>query len=116
MDLSSLEAVKTAMQAHFTHDRLDILICNAGIMGAPASLSADGFEIHMATNHLGHAMLIRELLPVMLQTAATSTQPGDVRIVILSSSGFKRHPKDGIAWGKVKDAQKGTLESTYRYG
>ncbi|CAH0051976.1 unnamed protein product [Clonostachys solani] len=113
MDLSSLASVKSAV-AQFTHDRLDILICNGGIMDVPPAVSVDGFEIHMATNHLGHALLIDKLLPVMLQTV--SLPQADVRIVILSSAGFALHPKDGLSWDKLSSAQSGFVESMTRYG
>ncbi|KAH8901768.1 NAD(P)-binding protein [Thozetella sp. PMI_491] len=97
-DLSSLASVKSATTG-FQHDRLDILICNGGVMDIPPAVSVDGFEIHLATNHLGHAMLIRGLLPVLLRTAE---KPGaDVRVVSVSSAGFALHPKEGIAWDKV---------------
>ncbi|CAI6088318.1 unnamed protein product [Clonostachys chloroleuca] len=113
MDLSSLASVKSAV-AQFTHDRLDLLICNGGIMDVPPAISVDGFEIHVATNHLGHALLIDKLLPVMLQTAFLLQ--ADVRIVILSSAGFALHPKDGLAWDKLSSAQSGFVESMTRYG
>ncbi|KAK7211388.1 hypothetical protein V2G26_018566 [Clonostachys chloroleuca] len=113
MDLSSLASVKSAV-AQFTHDRLDLLICNGGIMDVPPAISVDGFEIHVATNYLGHALLIDKLLPVMLQTAFLLQ--ADVRIVILSSAGFALHPKDGLAWDKLSSAQSGFVESMTRYG
>ncbi|KAJ0275480.1 hypothetical protein CBS470a_011262 [Colletotrichum nupharicola] len=84
MDLSSLSTIPTAIAKHFNHTRLDILVNNAGIMATGPSLSADGFEIQFATNHLGHAMLVRTLMPVLERTAASGT---DVRIVNLTSVG-----------------------------
>ena len=36
-----------------THARLDLLVNNAGVMGTPYRQTADGFELQMATNHLG---------------------------------------------------------------
>jgi NAD(P)-dependent dehydrogenase (short-subunit alcohol dehydrogenase family) len=113
MDQSSLVSVKSAA-GKFAHDRLDILLCNAGIMDAPPALSRDGFEIHLATNHLGHAMLIRELLPVLLRTAAA---PGaDVRLVVLTSAGWKVHPPGGIWYEKARTKQDGLTQSWARYG
>lgn len=38
--------------------RLDILICNAGTVFAPLTMSADGYESAFATNHLGHWLLV----------------------------------------------------------
>lgn len=98
----------------FAHDRLDILICNSGILDVSPAVSVDGFEIHMATNHLGHAMLARELLPLLLRTAE---QPNsDVRLVMLSSTGHAFHSPTGIAWDKVTSEQSRFRESFYRYG
>jgi NAD(P)-dependent dehydrogenase (short-subunit alcohol dehydrogenase family) len=113
MDQSSLASVKSAA-GKFTHDRLDILVCNAGIMDVPPALSKDGFEIHLATNHLGHAMLIRELLPVMLRTAEMTGT--DVRLVALTSAGWKVHPPAGIWYDKANTKQDGLTQAWARYG
>ena len=94
MDLTSLESIKKATTENFVHTRLDIVINNAGIMANPPALSKDGYEIQFATNHLGHAMLLRELLPTLIKT---SEQPNsDVRIISLTSLGFAMHPRTGI--------------------
>lgn len=58
-------------------------MCNAGISENPSAQSVDGYEIHFATNHLDHAMLIRQMLPALLDTA--KMPDAGVRIVILSS-------------------------------
>lgn len=85
VDLTDLSSIKNAVSKTFVYNRLDILLCNAGIMATPAGLSRDGYEIQFATNHLGHAMLIKQLLPVLLKTAE---RPGsDVRIVSVTSTG-----------------------------
>jgi NAD(P)-dependent dehydrogenase (short-subunit alcohol dehydrogenase family) len=113
MDLCSLASVKAAAQK-FAHDRLDVLLCNAGIMAVPPALSKDGYEIQFATNHLGHAMLIRKLLPIMLKTA---TLPGsDVRIVCLTSNGWMSHPKGGVKFSELKTVQEGFYGAGIRYG
>lgn len=63
-------------------------------------LTKDGYEIQFATNHLGHALLIKLLLPCMLKTAE---QPdSDVRIINLSSEAYKTIPKSGIEFDKLK--------------
>lgn len=63
-------------------------------------MSKDGYEIQFATNHLGHALLTKLLLPTMLVTAA---QPdSDVRIINLSSVAHKKAPPGGIEFDKLK--------------
>lgn len=112
-DLASLASIKAGMQK-FTSQRLDILICNAGIMAVPAGLTEDGYEIQFGTNHLGHALLIKLLLPTLSQTAA---QPGaDVRIIILTSLGFRGHPRGGIVFKELRTTQEGIFGSWIRYG
>ncbi|KAH7076292.1 retinol dehydrogenase 14 [Paraphoma chrysanthemicola] len=100
-DLSDLSSVQSASQEFLAQsDRLDVLMCNAGIMATPVSLSKDGYEIQFATNHLGHALLIKLLLPCMLKTAAEPNS--DVRIVNLSSVAYKTTPNAGIEFSKLK--------------
>lgn len=88
MDLTSLASVQAAAREFVkSHDRLDVLMTNAGIMNVPAALTKDGYELQFGTNHVGHALLIKLLLPTLLKTAE---KPGsDVRIVSLSSEGFR---------------------------
>jgi NAD(P)-dependent dehydrogenase (short-subunit alcohol dehydrogenase family) len=64
------------------HDNLSGLICNAGVMGGPSLRSAQGFELQMATNHLGHAALVGSLWPLL--DASSS------RVVLLSSNEARR--------------------------
>jgi retinol dehydrogenase 12 len=101
LDLSSLASVKKAAdQVIAENGRLDQLINNAGIMAVPHAVSKDGYEIEFATNHMGHALLTRQLLPLMQRTAS---QPGsDVRIVNVSSQGHMMVTGPGIHFDKLK--------------
>ncbi|KAI0157354.1 retinol dehydrogenase 14 [Xylariaceae sp. FL1272] len=103
-DLSSLKSVQQAAQQFIAQsDRLDVLMNNAGVMALAPGLSEDGYEIQFATNHLGHALLIKLLAPVMLKTAA---QPNsDVRIVNLSSVAYGNAPSSGIEFDTLKTTQ-----------
>jgi NAD(P)-dependent dehydrogenase (short-subunit alcohol dehydrogenase family) len=116
MDLTSLESVKRAVAEQFVHDRLDIVINNAGIMAQPQALSKDGYEIQFATNHLGHAMLLRELLPTLVKTAQHPNS--DVRIISLTSLGYTVRPSMGIDFKKLASSSTmGGLGGTWiRYG
>jgi protochlorophyllide reductase len=58
--------------------RLDLLINNAGVMALPRQLSADGHELQLATNHLGHFALTLALLPLL------QSSPGS-RVVTVTS-------------------------------
>ena len=103
-DLSSLTSVQqTAKQFLAQSNRLDLLMCNAGIMAVPPSLSNEGYEIQFATNHLGHALLIKLLLPTLLKTA--ELPDSDVRIVNLSSTGYTTTPSSGIDFDTLKTSQ-----------
>lgn len=111
--MSSLASVKAAIKK-FSYDRLDILICNAGIMAVPPGLSKDGFEIQFAVNHLAHAMVIQEFLPILLRTAERLGL--DVRIVCLSSLAWRMHPWRGLRLDTMRTTQDGIGGSWVRYG
>ncbi|MYY13583.1 SDR family NAD(P)-dependent oxidoreductase [Streptomyces sp. SID4919] len=79
LDLGSLASVREFARTWARdHDRLDLLINNAGVMALPHRLTSDGFETQFGVNHLGHFALTGELLPTLLAT------PG-ARIVSVSS-------------------------------
>ncbi|KGO76860.1 Permease, cytosine/purine, uracil, thiamine, allantoin [Penicillium italicum] len=110
-DLASLSSVKEAAE-RFTsqHPTLNILMCNAGIMAQPPSTTVDGYELQFGTNHLGHALLIKKLLPLL----KASTDP---RIVLLTSQGWGLHPCGGIIFKKLKTAQNISFGGPWvRYG
>lgn len=114
MDMTSLNSVKNAVKQHFHHGKLHILMCNAGIMAVPAGLTKDGFEIQFGVNHLAHAMLIRELSPALLRTA--QEPESDVRLVFLTSTGWRGHPKGGIVFDQLRTTQDSIGGSWVRYG
>ena len=66
IDLSELDSVRRFGRREVELARgLDMLINNAGTSGGPRRPSADGFEIQMATNFLGHFALTGLLLPLL---------------------------------------------------
>ncbi len=79
LDLADLVSVRNAAEATLAaHARLDLLVNNAGVMGTPYRLTADGFELQMATNHLGHFALTGLLLDRIVTTERS-------RVVTVSS-------------------------------
>ena len=67
VDLSSLDAVR-AFADHYTtsHDRLDVLINNAGTMAGKRRTTPDGFEWTLAVNHLGPFLLTNLLTDLLV--------------------------------------------------
>ena len=65
-DLSSLGEVRgLAEQVLSEHDRLDVLINNAGVIVREREESRDGHELTFAVNYLSHFLLTALLLPLL---------------------------------------------------
>ncbi|MER5478146.1 oxidoreductase [Streptomyces sp. NPDC002734] len=77
LDLADLASVR-AFADSLPHERLDLLVNNAGVMALPHRTTVDGFEMQFGVNHLGHFALTGLLLPRLLAT------PG-ARVVTVSS-------------------------------
>jgi NAD(P)-dependent dehydrogenase (short-subunit alcohol dehydrogenase family) len=79
LDISDIDSVRAFAKRFRTgHTRLDLLINNAGVMAIPRQLTRDGFEMQLATNHLGHFALTGLLLPCLDATPSA-------RVVAVSS-------------------------------
>ena len=71
LDLGSLDSVKTAAEEVLaSHEKIDLLVNNAGVMGIPESRTADGFEVQFGVDHLGHFALTARLLSALLKAPA----------------------------------------------
>jgi NAD(P)-dependent dehydrogenase (short-subunit alcohol dehydrogenase family) len=111
MDLGDLASVRAFAERYGEdHDRLDLLINNAGIMACPETRVGPGWEAQFGVNHLGHFALAKALLPRLEAAEAP-------RVVALSSIGhrlsdvrwddphFEREPYDKwLAYGQAKTA------------
>jgi NAD(P)-dependent dehydrogenase (short-subunit alcohol dehydrogenase family) len=83
LDLTSLESTRAAAeQLRGDHDRIDLLVNNAGVMYPPKSTTKDGFELQFGTNHLGHFAFTGLLLDRLLPVAGS-------RVVTISSIGHR---------------------------
>ena len=81
MDLGDLDCVRRAVAS--LDQPIDALVCNAAVYKPrlkQAERSPQGYEISMATNHLGHFLLIHLLMPAL----QASTHPSK-RVVILGT-------------------------------
>ncbi|KAL9935264.1 hypothetical protein V8E36_005612 [Tilletia maclaganii] len=88
LDLNDLAAVRKAADEFKSREsQLHILVENAGIMACPKSITKDGWEIQFQTNHLGHFLFAKELLPVLEAAADATGQPS--RLVTLTSIGHR---------------------------
>lgn len=74
-------------------DKLDGILCNAGIMALPKLELAHGYEKQFFTNHVGHFILVTGLFPQLASEA---------RVVTLSSAAHTFAPKEGIQFDNLK--------------
>jgi NAD(P)-dependent dehydrogenase (short-subunit alcohol dehydrogenase family) len=81
VDLASFASIRAFTdRVNRDHDRLDVIIANAGVMATPEGRTADGFETQFGTNHLGHFLLVNRLRPLFT---------GPARVVNVSSAGHR---------------------------
>ena len=89
-DLNNVSEVGSKFPNEF--ENLDLLINNAGIMHPPKTLSAQGFEIQFAVNHLAHMLLTIKLLP--------SIERKDKSRIVTVTSGAQFFGK--VGWNNLK--------------
>ncbi|XP_021034863.1 retinol dehydrogenase 11 isoform X1 [Mus caroli] len=81
LDLADTKSIRAFAKDFLAEEKhLHLLINNAGVMMCPYSKTADGFEMHIGVNHLGHFLLTHLLLEKLKESAPS-------RIVNLSSLG-----------------------------
>jgi NAD(P)-dependent dehydrogenase (short-subunit alcohol dehydrogenase family) len=100
LDLASQASVREAAeQIRRGHERVDLLVNNAGVMGIPERKTVDGYEVQFGVDHLGHWTLTALLLPALLPV------PG-ARIVTVTSTAHHM--------GRALDPANPHLEGRYR--
>ncbi len=90
LDVADLASVRSFADSLLgERDAIDVLVNNAGVLGAPFGLTVDGVETHFATNHLGHFALTNLLLPAIRD-----------RVVVTSSREHRRGrlDLDDLTW------------------
>ncbi|MER6257133.1 oxidoreductase [Streptomyces sp. NPDC001584] len=90
LDLADLASIR-AFADGWDHDRIDLLVNNAGVAMVPFARTADGFESQFGINHLGTFALTGLMLPHLLASP-------DPRVVTVSSEGqrFARFDPDNL--------------------
>lgn len=84
-DLASVAAFAEALAGEA--DRVGVLLNNAGVMAVPHRSTADGFELQVGTNHLGHVALTARLWPLVV--AGAEDGHGAARVVNVSSDAHR---------------------------
>lgn len=100
-DLSNLKSVRASAAELASWDdvaAIDILVNNAGVMNIQTrTLSEDGYEMHLATNHIGPFLFTNLIMPKIKQ-AAKSRPRGTTRIINVSSKASEQY---GIRWSDI---------------
>jgi len=108
LDLADLNSIKK-----FTHrflvdyDRLDVLINNAGVMAIPYRQTADGFEMQIGTNHLGHFALTGLLIDKLEKTpnsriVTVSSYAHIIGRINFDDLNSEKHYQKWLAYGQSK--------------
>ncbi len=107
-DLSSLGAVRGLAEQIFSeHDRLDVLVNNAGVIAREREETEDGYELTFAVNYLAHFLLTNLLLPLLgsstpariVNVASAAQSPVEFRNVMLERGydGLKAYSQSKLA-------------------
>jgi len=92
LDLASFASIRAfAAEVSHAHGSLNSLVLNAGVMMCPFSKTVEGLEMQVGTNHFGHALLTKLLLP-RLEVAASAFGVATVSVVT-SSAHFSSYPE-----------------------
>lgn len=74
------------------NSKLDVILCNAGIMALPKLEKSNGYELQFFTNHIGHFILVTGLIDSLTENG---------RVVMLSSAAHNAAPKGGIEFDNL---------------
>lgn len=106
LDVSNLDQVRAFAQ--YQQKPIDILMNNAGVMGPDFSLSIEGIESQMATNHIGHFLLTK----LLWQNLEQAKNP---RVISLSSVVHRKGNLKNLNLECLKGASKNSYDRWQRY-
>lgn len=115
VDLSDLRTIKTAVENFKSREaRLDVLVNNAAVSLTPVTAkTAQGHELTMGTNCLGHLLLTLLFLPLLKASASSSNTPqSSTRVVWTSSQVVDFSPTGGIPLSEL-DNPKSNFNARY---
>ncbi|KAF2497067.1 NAD(P)-binding protein [Lophium mytilinum] len=105
LDLGDLTTIKAAVQElEKKVTKLDMVLFNAGVMTPPVGAkTAQGYELQWGTNVVGHFLLQKLMMPLLLASAQDDEEP--LRIIWVSSDGSMMSPSpDGVYWDNINNA------------
>ena len=105
VDISNLDQVRNFAKS--VGNNVDLLMNNAGLMGPDFSLSIDGIESQMATNHVGHFLLTSELME--------NLEKAQGRVVHLSSVVHRRGKFPELSPEVLQGSNKSSYDRWQRY-
>jgi len=107
-DLSSMDETRRAAAEYLQkHQRLDVLLNNAGAVFSEFQASVDGYEMTFALNHLSYYLLALLLVDTLKNTAR---EHGEARIINVSSSA---HRNASLRLDNLRDHTGHSMMSSY---
>jgi NAD(P)-dependent dehydrogenase (short-subunit alcohol dehydrogenase family) len=101
LDLADLSSVRTFADSI---DSVDVLVNNAGVLGLPLTRTADGFESHIGTNHLGHFALTC-LLTDRIKDRVISVTSGSYLLARLHLEDLNWHDRQYSWWSAYTESK-----------
>jgi WW domain-containing oxidoreductase len=104
-ELSNPASIRACIQSlKKENSKIDVLLCNAGIMALPELEKVNGYEIQFFTNHIGHFILVTGLLDTLTE---------DGRVVMLSSAAHNAAPSVGIEFDNLDGSKSYSAWTAY---
>jgi NAD(P)-dependent dehydrogenase (short-subunit alcohol dehydrogenase family) len=111
LELGSFPSIRDfARRLLARHDRINMLVNNAGVMACPFAKTDSGFELQFGANHLGHFLMTCLIAPALITGApsrvvSVSSRGHQLSPVIFGDINFEERPYDKwLAYGQAKTA------------
>jgi len=111
LELGSFPSIRDlARRIRDRHDRINVLVNNAGVMACPFARTDSGLELQFGANHIGHFLMTCLLAPALINGApsrvvSVSSRGHQLSPVIFDDINFEQRPYDKwLAYGQAKTA------------